>query len=115
MCSDFSLLNPLLHHYSLLEITYFLLTIFAIFVTFLTPSPKHTLKLFIRCFLLFSFFGPFRALALLSLYPQADPLILGWFPEVVNIAQDVLCEEEHSLVEDAEDFSPSSKRDLDGK
>jgi hypothetical protein len=61
-----------------------------------------------------SFFCPFRALALLSLYPQADPLILGWFPEVVNIAQDVLCEEEHSLVEDAEDFSPSSRRDLEG-
>ena len=66
-------------------------------------------------FSFFLFFDPFRALALLSLYPQADPLILGWFPEVVNIAQDVLCEEEHSLVEDAEDFRPSSRRDLDGE
>jgi hypothetical protein len=76
---------------------------------------QHTLKLLIRFLFFTSFFGPFRALALLSLYPQADPLILGWFPEVVNIAQDVLCEEEHSLVEDAEDFSPSSRKDLDGK
>ena len=96
--------------------TYPQLTTFAISITILNSTPQHTLKIYVFfSFFLFFFLGPFRALALLSLYPQADPLILGWFPEVVNIAQDVLCEEEHSLVEDAEDSSPSSRSDLDGE
>jgi hypothetical protein len=54
-----------------------------------------------------------RALALLSLYPQADPSILGWFPEVVNIAQDVLCEEERSVLDEEQDPS-HNQRDIDG-
>jgi hypothetical protein len=60
---------------------------------------------------LFLFFC--RALALLSLYPQADPSILGWFPEVVNIAQDVLCEEERSVLDEEQDPS-HNQRDIDG-
>ena len=60
---------------------------------------------------LFHLFHSFRSISLLSLYPLPNPSILGWFPEVVSIAQDVLCEEQST---GADGEADNGLRDPDG-